>query len=282
MAHAIWNGSINFGLVSIPVKLFPAIQSKEGIHFHLLHDKDEGRIHNARKCETCGKEIPWEHVDKGWEYEKGSYVVVDDEELKKMKPEATQSVDILEFVDESEIEPMLYDSPYYVEPEKRGRRAYALLREALKKSGKVGVAKVVLRTREHLAVVKPTEKALVVELMHFGDEIVDADRFELPPAGEKLPDQEMKMAQMLIDSMSAKFDPSAFKDKYQAELRAMLEARAENRPLPKSKGKAVASTNVVNLLDVLQKSLETTQQHRPEPHRGRAGHSHAKRKKTGS
>jgi DNA end-binding protein Ku len=279
MSHALWNGSINFGLVSIPVKLFPAVRSSEGIHFHLVHDKDEGRIHNVRKCEICGQDVPWEHVDKGWEYQKGSYVVVDDEELKKMKPQATQTIDIVEFVEESEINPMLYDTPYYVEPEKRGGHAYALLREALKKSGKVGIAKVVLRTREHLAAVRPSGKALVIELMHFGKELVDADQFELPANTEKLPEPQMKMAAMLIDSMTAKFDASDFKDKYQDELRALLEARAENKPLPKTKGRAPASTRVVNLLDVLQKSLETTKKHRPAP-KGKAT-IHAAHRKAG-
>src|SRR6476661_5800455 len=214
MAHAIWSGSINFGLVSIPVKLYPAVRSDEGIHFHLLHDKDEGRIHNVRKCEVCSQDVPWEHVDKGWEYAKGSYVVVDDEELKKMKPEATQSIDIVEFVDASEIDSMLYDTPYYIEPEKRARRAYALLREALKKSGKVGISRVVLRTREHLAAVKPAGSAIVIELMHFDKELVDPGTFDLPPVSEKMPNQEMKMAGMLIDSMTAKFDAASFKDKY--------------------------------------------------------------------
>jgi len=208
MAHAIWNGSINFGLVSIPVKLFPAIRADEGVHFHLLHDKDEGRIHNVRKCEVCGQEVPWDHVDKGWEYEKGSYVVVDDDELKKMRPEATQSVDIVEFVDGSEIDSMLYDTSYYLEPEKRGRHAYTLLREALKKSGRVGIAKVVLRTREHLAAVKPVGKVLVIELLHFENELVDSNLLELPAANEKTPEKEMKMAATLIDSMTAKFDRS--------------------------------------------------------------------------
>ena len=262
MAHAIWNGSINFGLVSIPVKLFSAVRSDEGVHFHLVHDKDEGRIRNVRKCEICGQEVPWEHVDKGWEYQKGSYVVVDDDELKKMRPEATQSIDIVEFVDATEIDTMLYDTPYFVEPEKRARRAYALLREALAKSGKVGIAKVVLRTREHLAAVKPAGKALVVELMHFAKELVDASQFDLPPVNEKIPDQELKMAGMLIDSMTTKFDAKDFKDKYQAELRAMLEARAHDKPLPKSDTKAPASTRLLNLLDVLQESLATTKKHR--------------------
>jgi DNA end-binding protein Ku len=272
MAHAIWNGSINFGLVSIPVKLYPAVRPNEGIHFHLLHDKDEGRIRNVRKCEACGQDVPWGQLDKGWEYEKGSYVVVDDEELKKMKPEATQSIDIVEFVDANEIDSMLYDTPYYVEPEKRARRAYTLLREALKKSGKVGIAKVVLRTREHLAAVKPAGKAIVIELMHFDKELVDANSFELPPANEKMPDQEMKIAGMLIDSMTAKFDASAFKDKYQEELRSLLVARAENKPLPKGKAKAPAGTRIVNLLDVLQESLKTTKKHRAPTKRGSSTH----------
>jgi DNA end-binding protein Ku len=279
MAHAIWNGSINFGLVSIPVKLFPAVRSDEGIHFHLLHDKDEGRIRNVRKCEVCGQEIPWEHLNKGWEYQKGSYVVVDDDELKKMKPEATQSIDIVEFVDANEIDSMLYDTPYYVEPDKRARRAYALLRESLKKSGKVGIAKVVLRTREHLAAVKPAGDALVIELMHFDKELVDANTLELPPANEKMPNEEMKMAGMLIDSMTTKFAASDFKDKYKEELRSLLEARAENKPLPKGKAKAPAATRVVNLLDVLQKSLQTTQKHRT-PAKRRA-HTHTGHRKAG-
>ena len=279
MAHAIWNGSINFGLVSIPVKLFSAVRSNEGIHFHLLHDKDEGRIHNVRKCEICGQDVPWEHVDKGWEYQKGSYVVLDDEELKKMKPEATQSIDIVEFVDANEIDSMLYDTPYYVEPEKRANHAYGLLREALKHSGKIGIAKVVLRTREHLPAVKPAGRALVIELLHFDKELVDASQFELPPANEKLPEAQMKMAAMLIDSMTTKFQASDFKDKYQAELRSLLEARAKNKPIPKGKTKAPAETRVVNLLDVLKKSLETTTHHRPPAKR--AANRHGERRKAG-
>jgi DNA end-binding protein Ku len=262
MAHAIWNGAINFGLVTIPVKLFSAVRADEGIHFHLLHDKDEGRIHNVRKCEVCGHEVPWEHVEKGWEYEKGAYVVAKEEELKKMRPAVTQSIDIVEFVDASEIDSMLYDTPYYIEPEKRGQHAYALLREALSASGKVGVAKVVLRTREHLAALKPSDKALVLELMHFDHEIVAPSQFELP-AHTKMPESEMKMAKMLIDSMTTGFRAADFKDKYQAELRAMLEARAAHQPVAREHGaKAPPPTNVIDLLDVLQKSLAATQQHR--------------------
>jgi DNA end-binding protein Ku len=262
MAHAIWSGSINFGLVSIPVKLFSAVRSDEGVRFHLLHDKDEGRIHNVRKCEVCGQEVPWDHVEKGWEYQKGDYAVVSDDELKKMRPVASQSIDIVEFVEAAEIDTMLYDTPYYVEPTGQGRRAYALLRDALKKSGKVAIAKVVLRTREHLAAVKPSGDTLVVELLHFDSELVDSKALDVPSAHEKMPEREMRMASMLIDSMTAKFSAADFQDRYQKELRQLLEAKAENKPLPEEKGKVPAATRVVNLLDVLQQSLDTAKKHR--------------------
>jgi DNA end-binding protein Ku len=259
----MWSGSINFGLVSIPVKLYSAVRSEEGVHFHLLHDKDEGRIKNVRKCEVCGQEVPWEHVDKGWEFEKGSYVVVDDEQLRKMRPESTQSIDIVQFVDAGEIDAMLYDTPYYAEPEKRSQRAYALLREALKKSGKIGIARVVLRTREHLAAVRPAGNALAIELMHFHKELVSPEKFGLPASHQKIPEAEMKMATMLIDSLTKKFDPADFQDKYTDELRSMLEARAKNKPIPK--GKPRPTTNLVNLLDVLQESLKSAKKPRTPP-----------------
>ena len=256
-AHAIWSGTISFGLVSIPVKLFTAVRESEGIHFSLLHGKDEGKIHNLRKCDNCGKEVPWSDVVKGYEVEKGQYVVVTDQELKSYRPEATQSIDIVEFVDMPEIDPMLYDKPYYIEPEKKGRHAYGLLREALRKSGKVGIAKVVLRTREYLAAVRPNGNALVLEMMHFASEIVKPDAFDFPPAKEKTPEGEMKAAIMLIDAMAKEFDPTEFHDKYREELKKMLEARAEGAPPPKPK-KGAPKSNVLDLMAVLQKSLSAT------------------------
>jgi DNA end-binding protein Ku len=201
-------------------------------------------------------------------------VVVDDDELRKLRPATTQSIDIIEFVNESEIDAMLYDTPYYAEPEKRSQRAYALLREALRKSGKVGIARIVLRTREHLAAVKPAGEALAIELMHFHKELVDAEQLDLPGSHQKIPEQEMKMAGMLIDSMTKKFDPAEFQDKYTDELRSMLEMRAKNKPIPK--GKPKAATNLVNLLDVLQESLKTGKKQR-----GPAKAGGARRRKTG-
>src|SRR5579864_1224617 len=213
MAHALWTGSINFGLVNIPVKLFNAVRGNE-LSFHFLHKKDKGRINNVRTCSECNKKIPWDEIERGYEIEKGQYVVLTDEDFKRVNVEATQSVDIVQFVDQKEINPMLYDTPYYLEPEKKGRHAYALLREALKKSGKVGIARVVIRTREHLAALRPQGYALVLETMHYADEIVPAEQFDLPPAKEKTPPTEMKAALMLIDTMAEKFDAQSFHDKY--------------------------------------------------------------------
>ena len=256
MAHAIWSGSINFGLVSIPVKLFTAVRSgKNDIAFNFLHKKDKGRIKNERVCSVDGKTVPWDEIVRGYEYEKGQYVILTDEDIKKASVETTQSVDIVQFVDAKEINPMLYDTPYYLEPDKKGRHAYALLREALKKSGKVGVAQVVIRTREHLAALRPLGDALVLETLHYADELMPYDQFELPPAKEKTPPTEMKAAMMLIDTMSEKFDLESFHDTYKEKLLTMIQARAKGKPLPKIKGKAPQPTNVVNIMDVLQRSL---------------------------
>ena len=261
MAHAIWNGTINFGLVTIPVRLFTAVRESEGLRFNFLHDKDHGRINNKRVCSECGKAIEWEHVARGYEYEKGKYIVIDDEELKRLTPEATQSVDIVEFVDLAEINPMFYDKPYYLEPEKKGRHAYALLREALLEADKVGIARVVIRTREHLAAVKPNGNALILEIMHFADEIVDPDEFEFP-ARDQAATGEMKAAQILIDTMAAKFEPASFKYKYRDQVRAMIEARARGKKIKVKKPAARPRADVVNLMEILQQSLKETKKQR--------------------
>jgi DNA end-binding protein Ku len=253
MAHAIWSGTINFGLVTIPVKLFTAVRTND-LRFNFLHKKDEGRINNVRRCSLDGEEVAYNEIARGYEYEKGKYVILSDDDFKNAAVEATQSVDIVQFVELADINPMFYDTPYYLEPEKKGRHAYALLREALKDSNKVGIAKVVLRAREHLAALKPNGDALVLELMHFADEIVAQADFDFPEA-EKMPPAEMKVAKMLIDTMSAEFDPEQFHDTYKEQLLALIKARAAGKEIPRIKTKAPAPTNVVNLMDVLQRSL---------------------------
>jgi DNA end-binding protein Ku len=259
MAHAIWSGAINFGLVTIPVKLFTAVRTND-LRFNFLHKKDDGRIFNERHCTVCGEMVEYADLVRGFEYEKGHYVTLTDEDLKKVNPEATQSVDIVEFVELDRINPMYFDTPYYLEPEKKGRHAYALLRESLREAGKVGIARVVIRSREHLAALKPNGEALVLELMHYADEIVDQADFDFPELKEQVPAAELKVAKMLIDSMSAEeFEPQKFHDEYKEQVMAMIEARIAGHAAPKHEAKKAAPTNVVNLMDVLQRSLEQSQ-----------------------
>jgi DNA end-binding protein Ku len=260
MAHAIWSGSINFGLVTIPVKLFTAVKTDD-LSFNMLHKKDEGRIKYERVCSVDGKPVPWDEIVKGYEYDKGEYVVLTDEDFAKVNPEATQSVDILEFVELDKINPMFFDKPYYLEPTKQGKHAYALLREALADSNRVAIARVVIRTKEYIAAVKPIDGALVLELMHWASEIVPADTLEIP-GREALPEKEMQMARMLIDTMSVEdFDAAKFTNKYHDELLAMIDARVNGKELPKAK-KAPVRAKVVNLMDVLAQSLEASKKRR--------------------
>jgi DNA end-binding protein Ku len=260
MAHAIWSGSINFGLVTIPVKLFTAVKTDE-LSFNLLHAKDEGRIKYERICSIEDKPVPWDQIVKGYEYEKGQYVLLTDDDFKKVNPEATQSVDILEFVELDKINPMYFDKPYYLEPTKQGRHAYALLRETLNQTNRVAIARVVIRTKEYIAAVKAIDDALVLELMHWASEIVASDTIDVPER-VKLPEKEMKMARMLVDTMSVEeFEPEKFKNNYHDELLTMIEARAAGKELPTPK-KAPARAKVVNLMDVLAQSLEESKKRR--------------------
>ena len=283
MAHAIWSGSINFGLVTIPVKLFTAVRPSD-ISFNMLHAKDEGRIKYERLCSIENKPVPWDEIVKGYEYEKGEYVIITEEDFKKVNPEATQSVDILEFVELDKINPMYFDKPYYLEPTKPGRHAYALLREALARAGKVAIARVVIRTKEAIAAVKPDGEALILELMHWADELVSQSDLDLP-ADVKLPEPEMKMANMLIDSMTVdEFEAEKFTNRYHEELMAMIEARAAGKEVPRPK-KAPARPKVVNLMDVLQQSLEESKKQRASSpkraaHRASPSSSGGKKKKS--
>jgi len=259
MPRAIWNGSINFGLVTIPVKMYPAFHD-QALHFNYLHKADGGRIRYERVCAVCGKKVGWNDLVRGYEYAKGEHVLVEDKDLARLRPEATQAVDIFEFVDASQIELMFFDTPYYLAPDKKGRRAYQLLREALRESKRVGIARVVIRTREHLAALKPVDQVLVVETMHWPNEVADPRSVEVP-AEEKTSAAEMRMAQQLIDAMTSKFDPRELKDRYRDELMALIEARVAGRSIPVPKGKARAATNVVDLVKVLEKSIAQTKAH---------------------
>ena len=253
--RAIWKGAISFGLVTIPIALFPATRREE-LKFRLLRSGDLSPVNYKRVAEADGKEVPWDHIVKGYEYEKGKFVVLKDEDFKRADLEATQSVDILDFVKLEEIDPIFFDKPYYLEPEKRGEKAYELLREALKQSGKVGVAKVVIKTRQHLAAVKPEKSLLVLELMHFAEEIVDTSELKIP-ANLHIGAKELEMAKDLITKMSGKWRPDQYQDEYRHTLLDVIHEKVESggKELP-THGKVKKPTNVVDLVSVLQESLQ--------------------------
>src|SRR5262245_49017629 len=206
--RAIWKGSVSFSLINIPVALYPATRREE-LKFRLLRADDLSPVNYKRVAEADGKEVPWEQIVKGYEYEPGKFVVLKDEDFKRADIEATQSVDIMDFVELEQIDPIFFDRPYYLEPEKRGEKAYALLREALKKTGKVGVAKVVIKTRQHLAAVKPEKNLLVLELMHFSEEIIDTSELKVPPSPTLAP-KELEMASDLVKKMSDQWHPEKY------------------------------------------------------------------------
>jgi DNA end-binding protein Ku len=258
MARAIWKGSISFGLVNIPIALYPATKREE-LKFRLLRKSDLSPVSYKRVAEKDGKEVPWDQIVKGYEYEKGKYVVLKDEDFERVDVEATQTVDIQDFVELDEIDPIFFYKPYYLEPQKGGDKAYVLLRDALKDSNKVGIAKVVIKTREYLAGVKPEDGALVLELMHFADELADTSKLHIPKKVE-VGKREMTMAKSLIDSMSAKWNPEKYKDDYREALMEVIEEKVEagGKEIEEKPKKAPKPTKVIDLVSVLQKSLEQT------------------------
>lgn len=252
--RAIWKGSISFGLVNIPIALFPATRSEE-LKFRLLRASDLSPVNYKRVAEADGKEVPWEQIVKGYEHEKGKFVVLRDDDFKRVDIEATQTVDILHFVKLEEVNPIFFYKPYYMEPQRGGDKAYVLLRDALKASEKIAIAKVVIKTRQHLAAVKPQEKGLMLELMHFATELLGVDEFKMPST-QSIGKKELEMATALIDSMSEEWKPEEYADDYREALEKVIDEKIEKgvRPLPKQTAKR-KPTNVIDLVAVLQKSL---------------------------
>jgi DNA end-binding protein Ku len=251
----MWNGSISFGLVTIPVALYPAT-SREELSFRLLRKSDQSPVNYKRVAQADGKIVPWEEIVKGYEYEKGKFIVLKEEDFKRVDLEvAAQTIDIMDFVETQEINPMYFQKPYYLEPQKGGDKAYALLRDALSESGKIGIAKVIIRTREHLAGVKAQGGALILEIMHFGDELVDADGLKFPKTGQARP-KEVQMAKKLIEGMTTKWDPAKYEDEYKTQLMSMIEEKVKHPDAKHAAPKAQKKpSNVIDLMSVLQESL---------------------------
>jgi len=252
--RALWKGAITFGLVTIPVSLFPATRREE-LKFRLLRASDQSPVNYKRVAEADGKEVPWDQIVKGYEYEKGKFVILKEEDFARVDVEATQTVDILNFVSIDDVDPLLFYKPYYLEVTKGGDKAYVLLRDALVDAGKIAIAKVVIRTRQHLAAVKPQKSGLMLELMHFPKELIDVSEFN-EPAEKTVAKAEMQMAKKLIDSMTTDWDPSQYDDEYHEALEKLIEEKVqhpdETAPAPPKKRQA---TKVIDLVSVLQESL---------------------------
>ena len=252
----LWKGTISFGLVNIPVGLYSATKGAEKVDLDMVRDSDHCKIRYKRICETDGEEVPWEHIVKGYEHEKGEYVVLTKEDFERVQIKSSQIVDIREFVDLADVDPRFFDSPYFLAPERAGAKAYGLLREALERSGKVGIAKVVIRPpREHLAAVRPLKGILALELMHFPDELRDPSelKIETTAVGQK----ELDMALMLVKSMSGKWEPEKYHDEYREALMALIDEKikAGGKTPRKQKAAARRTSGVIDLVSVLQQSI---------------------------
>ena len=258
--RAIWKGNISFALVSIPISLFSATRRNE-LSFHYLHKKDMSPVSYKRFCDGENVEVPWEEITRGYEYEKDRYVEITDEDLDKADIELSKTIAIQEFVQESEIDPVFFDKPYYLEPQKGGERAYALMRDALAQSKKVGIAKVVLKSREHLAAVKTVGDMMTLQTMRFSHEIVDAGSLNLPKAAD-VSKKEMELANTLINSMSDKFDPVKYRDDYYDKVLEIIQMKVAGVAPQATAAKGPGPAKVVDLMEILKQSLNETKKGR--------------------
>jgi len=252
---AIWKGSLTFGLVNIPVELKTAVRA-DHISFRLLHKEDLSPVKYERVCQAEGEPVPWNEIVKGYEYEKGKFVVLTDEDFKTAALEQSKTIDILDFVKEDEIDPRYFETPYYLVPAKGGEKPYALLREAIRQTGSVGIGKIIIRQTQHLAAVKVVGDALVLEIMRFANELVDAKEFSFP-SREAIRPQELQMAEQLVANLAEPFDPTRYTDEYRANLMKIIKAKMKGKKvkLEEPEGEAPDS-DVLDLMSRLRASLE--------------------------
>jgi DNA end-binding protein Ku len=254
MAHSIWSGSISFALVNIPVKLYSAINPKD-VHFHQLHDADNVRIEQKRVCPADGKVVPYEHIVKGYEISPNRYVVVKPEELEAIDPKATHTIDIQSFTQVSQIDPIYYEHSYYLAPNKGAAKPYALLMTAMQETQRAAIARVVIRTKQYVTVLRAMDHALSMSTLYYDDEIVQQDALDgLPGKDVKVDARELKMATQLVESLTEKFNPGKYKDEYRNEVLALIDRKAKGAPIVKQPAKREEG-KVVNLMAALEASL---------------------------
>ena len=264
MARAIWSGTISFGLVSVPVRMFPATESKE-LRFHFLDRRDLTPIGYDKVRKDSGESVPSEEIVRGFEIDKGRYVPIEDEDLDRLDIELTHSIDICDFVDLDEIDPIYFRKAYYLVPQEGAEKPYRLLVKALEETGKVGIAKVVIRNKQHLAAMRPHDGVLVLETMYYADEIRQPESVN---GKAKLQKAEVEMAKSLVENLSDSFKPDKYDDTYRKELLELIRAKAKGRKLPEPKQEE--ESEVVDLMAALRESVERTRKKQKKPTRKRA------------
>jgi DNA end-binding protein Ku len=252
--RSIWSGAISFGLVNIPVKLNSAVESSEGLDFDMLSKKDMAPIRYARIDTKTGKEVPWKEIVKGFQYAKGKYVVVTDEDFAKASPEKSKTIDIIQFVKEEEIDPIFYEKPYYLIPDKGADKSYHLLIKALEETKTIGLAEFMLRNRMHICALKSYNGVLLLNQMRYQDEIREIPEVE-KSKGQRLSPKEIQLATKLIHQLTEEFNPSAFKDTYVNELKKVIKAKAAGKDIHIAEPKRATAT-VKDLMEVLKQSLD--------------------------
>lgn len=260
--RAIWKGAVSFGLVNVPVRVFAATQEHD-IRFHQVHRADGGRIKMKRVCQVCGEEVPWDQLAKGYESPDGRQVVLEDEDFASLPLTSSREIDVLEFVPADQVDPMLFDKSYYLEPEARTIKPYVLLREALVKTDRMAVVKLAMRQRETLAVLRVRDDVIVLQTMLWPDEIRAAD-FEVLHEDVEVRDAELTMAMSLVESLAADFEPDAYEDAYAKAVVKLVESKLEGTPLPEVTHEEAGSAEVVDLLTALQRSVEAAKKARGE------------------
>ncbi len=251
---AVWKGALTFGLVNIPVELKTAVRA-DHISFRLLHEEDLSPVKYERVCQSDGQPVPWSEIVKGYEYEKGKFLVLTDEDFKTAALEQSKTIDILDFVKEAEIDPRYFESPYYLVPAKGGEKPYALLREAIRKSASVGIGKIIIRQTQHLAGIKVIGDALVLEIMRFANELVDPAEYNFPPR-DMVKAQELSMAEQLIANLAEPFDPERYTDDYRANLMKVIKAKMKGKKPRLESKEETPDADVLDLMSRLRASLE--------------------------
>jgi DNA end-binding protein Ku len=258
MARALWKGSISFGLVNIPIELHTAVRNHRP-RFRMLHAKDRSPVRFERVCIRDGHPVAWEDLVKGYEYAKGRFVVMTKEDFQAAAVEKTRTVDIIDFVRADEIDDRFFETPYYLVPAKSGERAYALLREAIRESGRVGIAKFILRDAQHLAAVEVIGDALVLTVMRFADELVDISGFTFPAAGS-MRKNELEMAKALVNNLAAEWDPGKYTDQYRENLLRIIQGKVKGKEVELEPAAEAREGKVVDLMERLRRSLEQSGQ----------------------